>query len=307
MSQETIERTFEVEAPAKMVLGNIRGDVDIKAGDDGVILITAVKQLNSGSEKDTEIEIEQADDGQVTVRTKFENSISNWFGLNKPCKVEFTVQVPKNCEIKASGVSSNISVRGLEGSFDIHSVSGSLKLNDLKGPIKANSVSGSILGENLSGPLDGDSVSGKIRMMGSQFPEAVVKTVSGNVVIESPLGDGPYMFKSVSGKATLVVPGDTGCVAHHKSVSGRLKTSLPITRDRRYGSRGLAEIQDGGVDVTHKSVSGSLRIVTSENEKIVEQHSTPERPQQPKNQLQILQKIDSGELSVEEALNELNS
>jgi hypothetical protein len=96
-------------------------------------------------------------------------------------------------------------------------------------------------------------------------------------------------------------------VAHHKSVNGRLKTSLPITKDQRYGSRGLAEIQDGGPEVTCKSVSGSLRIVTSEDEKIVEQRATSNRPHQTKNQLEILQKIETGELSVEDALNQLNA
>lgn len=307
MSEKRIERTFEVGSQAKLKLSNIRGSVDIQPGKDGVIEVSAVKYLNSGNEKDTEIDMDQDNDGQVIVKTTYENSISNWFGLNKPCKVEYTVHVPENSTIKVNGVSSNISVRGLEGAFDIHSVSGSLNLNGLTGLIKASSVSGSIIGENLSGPLDGDSVSGKIRVMESQIPEAVVKTVSGKAVLQTPLGDGPYLFKSVSGNVILVVPEDAGCVAHHKSISGRLKTSLPITKDQHYGPRRIAEIQGGGSEVTQKSVSGSLRIVTSENEKIVEQHTPLKRPHRSKNQLAILQKIESGEISVEEALKELNA
>jgi hypothetical protein len=307
MSQERIERNFEVESPAKLRLSNIRGSVDIQPGDDGYIKVNAVKYLDSGSEKDTEIEIEQDDDGQVIVKTKYDNSISNWFGPNKPCKVEYSVQVPVKTTVKANGVSSSISVQGMEGDFDIHSVSGSLKLNNLTGSIKANSVSGSIVGENLTGPLDGDSVSGKIRVMESQLPEAVVKTVSGKMVLQTPLGDGPYIFKSVSGNVNFIVPDDTGCVAHHKSISGRLKTSLPITKDQRYGSRGLAEIQGGGIEVTHKSVSGSLRIITFENEKIVEQRTTTKPPSQSKDKIEILQKIENGELSVEDALDKLNA
>jgi hypothetical protein len=86
-----------------------------------------------------------------------------------------------------------------------------------------------------------------------------------------------------------------------------LKTSLPITKDKRYGSRGFAEIQGGGTEVTHKSVSGSLRIVTSENEKIVKQPAPPKQPVKSKNQLDILQKIESGEISVEDALDQLNA
>jgi len=308
MSQETIEREFEVGSPAKLKLSNIRGSVVIQPGDDGVLKVTAVKCLTSGSEKETEIEIKQADDGQVIVETKFENSISNWFGLNKPCKVEYTVQIPKISTIKLNGVSSDISIRDLEGAFDVHSVSGSIQLSNLSGSVKASSVSGSVLAEKLSGPLDGDSVSGKIRVMDSQLTEAVVKTVSGKMVLETDLQGGPYMFKSVSGNAVLVVPEDTSCLAHHKSVSGRLKTSLPVTKDQRYGPRGLAEIQGGGTEVTHKSVSGSLRIVVEENGKITEQTTaTQESTPKPKDQLEILQKIENGEISVDDALNQLNA
>ena len=114
------------------------------------------------------------------------------------------------------------------------------------------------------------------------------------------------MFKGVSGSLTMVVPADTGCVAHHKSVSGRLKTSLPITQDKRYGSRGWLEIQGGGPEVTYKSVSGSFRVVTAEGEQIIEQHKVVEPAGPAIDKVEILKKIENGELSVDEALKELN-
>ena len=307
MYQETIEKTFEVESPAKLKVSNVRGKIDIQPGEDGVIAVSAVKHLNSGSNNHTEVTIEQTEDGQVVVKTEYANSIADWFGLNRPCKVDYAVRVPKNCTIRASGVSSEISIRDLDGAFDISSVSGNVNLNNLAGPVKVGTVSGPIKAEKITGALDANSVSGSIRVNESQTPDALMKTVSGQIVLQTPLGDGPYMFKSVSGDVTLVVPGDTGCVAHYKSVSGRLKTSLPITKDQRYGSRGLVEIRNGGPEVTHKSVSGFLRIVTSEDEKIIEQPVPSNPPHQTKNQLEILQKIESGELSVEDALNQLNA
>ena len=35
MPQESIEKTFEVESPAKLIIKNIRGSVVIKPGDEG--------------------------------------------------------------------------------------------------------------------------------------------------------------------------------------------------------------------------------------------------------------------------------
>jgi hypothetical protein len=307
MSQETIEQRFEVGSPAKLKLSNIRGSIDIRAGEDKIIAVTAVKYLKTGNTDQTEIKIEQADDGLVSVKTDYQNSGSNWFGVNKPCKVDYTVQVPKNCDVTAKGVSCEVSVRGLTGAIDISSVSGELTLAELSGFLKISAVSGSISAEKLTGELEANAVSGKLRIMDSQLSKASIKTVSGSMVIQTPLSEGPYHFKGVSGSATLIVPADTACSANFRSVSGRMRTSMPVTKDQRYGSRGSMEIQGGGPEVSYNCVSGAFKIVTAENQEITEHKAPVESESSPKNQMDVLQKIERGEISVEDALKELNA
>ena len=48
MSTATFEHTFEVEAPARLKVSNIRGHVDVQPGEDGIIRITVVKHKSSG-------------------------------------------------------------------------------------------------------------------------------------------------------------------------------------------------------------------------------------------------------------------
>ena len=307
MSQEIIEHSFDVGKPARLTLGNIRGMIDLQAGQDGMISIKAVKHLTSGDENNTDIQIKQEEDGQVIVKTEYMNSIGNLFGLRKPIKVDYTVQLPKECEIKVSGVSCPISVQGLGGNIDINSVSGKLTLNQLSGILKLNAVSGAIDGQNLSGEVDANNVSGRIRIIDSNFINAHIKTVSGKMVIQTPINEGPYLFKGVSGNLSLIVPKDSNCTANIKSVSGRLRTSLSITKDKRINSRGFVEIANGGPEVTYKSVSGSMRIVTSEKEEVVERILPEKSVEQEKDKIAILQKIERGEISVDEALEELNA
>lgn len=308
MSQETIERRFETGTPAHLKLGNIRGQIDIRAGESGVIHVTAVKHLNSGNSDLTQVVIEQNETGKVTVKTEYPNSANNWFGLNKPCKVDYSVQVPPECHLKVNGVSCNIAIQGIQGKMQVHSVSGSLALGELTGNLQAKTVSGAIKANQLAGELDANTVSGSIQVTASQIPSACFNTVSGSMILESPLGAGPYSFKSVSGGATLVVPADTACSARFHSVSGRMRTSLPITKDKRRGARGELEIQGGGTEVYHHSVSGSFKIVTSENEPIHEIfHTPPVTAAQPKDQMAILKQIETGQISVDEALKELNA
>ncbi len=308
MSTETIERTFNVAAPARLKVGNIRGSVDVQPGSDGVIEVTAVKHTNSGSNGQTQIVIEQTDDGTVLIESKFENSVVSWFGLNKPCKIDFIIRVPQKCSVKTGCVSSKASIQGLDGEFKFNSVSGALNLKELTGPVDFSSVSGRVTAEGLAGPLKMDSVSGTVRVTGSQIPSVTGKTVSGKVTLETPLTEGPYNFNSVSGQVTLITPEETGCNVSIKSISGSASTSLPITATSGNERSKTFVIQDGGAEVSVHSVSGRLRIVTSENGENARRVAAKpaESPPPPPSQMSILEKIESGEISVDEALGKLN-
>ena len=292
-----------------MKLSNIRGSVAISLGNEDTISITAVKHLNSGNADRTEVDIHQEDDGLVVVETRHDK-INGFLSLFKPCKIDYTVTVPKNCSVELNCVSSRVRIQGLEGEFRLNTVSGALEISDLSGLTKAVSVSGAIKVQNLSGILDGGTVSGKIRVMESHIPEMDISTVSGSAIVQTPLIDGPYVFKGVSGNVTMIVPEETGCVARTKSVSGRLQTSLPISKDRRYGPRGLAEIQGGGPEIVYKSVSGSLKILTSEDDKPQTVHvASPVgvHHHRKASRMDVLEEIERGELSVDDALDKLNA
>jgi len=308
MSTENFEHTFEVAAPAYLKVSNVRGSVDVRPGEDGIISVTAVKHQGSISNSQTIINIEQQDDGTVIAEAKHENSIANWFGLNKPCKVDFTIQVPKNCSVKANCVSCNAVIQGLEGDIDVNNVSGDMKLSDLSGEFTSSNVSGDITAHNLSGPLNLNTVSGDVQIQESQIPTMIGKTVSGSLSVQTPLGEGPYEFKTVSGDLKLLPPEDQGCIVKIRSISGNIRTSMPVTASEGHRSNKQITILDGGPEVNVKSVSGNVRI--GAKAEVVEKADVEVKPiksEKPaKSQLQILEEIDSGELSVEEAIKQLN-
>jgi len=303
MSQETLEGSFEVAAPARLKLSNISGSVDIQPGDEGVILVTAVKHLDSGDPKRTEIRMEQAEDGSVSVETYFNTGIWEFSRLSKPCKVDYVVRTPRGCSLRVSCVSSTTAIQGLEGDLKISSVSGSLSLSELSGDLKVNTVSGDVSGEMLSGPLRLETVSGDVHLNAANLPSVDGSTVSGDISIQTPLADGPYRFNSVSGDVQLVVPGDTRCTARLTSLSGNIRTSLPATRQRRNGAR-VVEIQGGGAKIHLSSVSGDLRIRLPEGETLVE---TPPIEPASTPRSNILESLERGEITVEEALKALRA
>jgi len=311
MSDETIEKAFQVADPAHLNISNLRGSINIQPGEAHVIQVRAVKRGNFDSGRYT-IEMTQDSDGSVRVETR---SNETMFGfLSHPPKVEYTLQVPQGVQLYASGISSSLKVSGLKGEFRLKTVSGEIDLSDLSGPFKLNVVSGDISGSHLTGTLELQAVSGRVRLMESNFPNADASTVSGDLVLQTSLSDGPYHFSSVSGSVRMLVPADTHCNAELSSVSGSIRSSLPATTTRiGHGSK-VTKIQGGGTEVRLKSVSGSLSFETegvpAEAVSVTSDVPTPPTPPSPPVQTaaeplstpEILQRIESGEMTVDEAI-----
>jgi hypothetical protein len=317
MAQETIERRFTVTGPARLKVSNIRGAVDVQPGEDGIVSVVAVKYTDSGDAGRTEVEIVQAEDGSVRAKTHFTKGWWWLFDWRQPCKVDYTIRVPRSSAVRVRGVSSEASVQGIEGEFDVKSVSGALRLQDLTGRVRAHSVSGAISGEKLDGPADLDTVSGKIRLTGSNLPAVEASSVSGDIVLETPLGEGPYRFKTVSGDVELIVPAESRCTIETSTVSGRFQTTMPLTRSWHDARRHGAEVQGGGTLVSLNSVSGDLRVTAGPGEAAPAPTAAagappaptaePATPGQPGGTARraILERIARGEITAEQGVIEL--
>lgn len=297
-----IEETFQVQLPAKVRVINIRGAIRIEAWDGDTIQVTAEMDESSGRADRTTMRVEQASDGMVEAVTEYENV---FWGIDQPARVEYTVKVPRQTSVRAKNVSGALHVRGVEGRHKLANVSGAVTLDDIHGDTSAKTVSGSLKARNLHGPADLNSVSGSVEVLTSEMPTLTAASVSGSVTIETPLYAGPYQFSTVSGKVRLEVPDGQGLHVTGRTVSGRLKTSLPGTRgvhDRRYWD---VDLNGGGPLVTMKSTSGNLVIVTDCDADAREVQFERAAPAERADRMDILTKVQAGELSVEEAVQKL--
>jgi hypothetical protein len=302
MTQETTERTFSVPSPARLTVSNVRGAVTIAPGEPGRIAVTAVKHTHTGNADRTRLELEQSADGSVTIAARFDSDFMFFFLNRQPCRVDFTIRVPPSASVvHVGGVSSSVEMSGLSGEFDVHTVSGDVILRDLAGMLKLNSVSGGVRGERLalSAPLDVETVSGEVHLRECNLPAARGRTVSGDVMLQTPLGDGPYHFSSVSGEIGLWVPAGTACEMALHSLSGDVATDLPVTSRSRSPGRARLDVNGGGAEVRVHSVSGGLSLMSALGE------TAPNDPA-PISRQEILERIERGELSVEDALRVLS-
>ena len=275
---EMIEKTFTVASPARLNLTNIRGSIEIRPGEEGVIRVTATKDANSGDAKRTEIEFLQEADGTVKAATRFPEGAWSWLFGSYPCRVDYVVTAPRKCSLKINAVSCDTLADGLEGDFAFKSVSGGMTLRSLSGPVKVNSVSGDLIladltgdlnlktvsgkvtGQHIQGRVYLDTVSGRVSLDESNLSSVVASTISGGMSYQTAFGAGPYHFNSVSGDVEFLVPPETRCSAELRAISGKLSTKIPATSTSRQNGSQTVDIQGGGVKVTLQSVSGNLLL-----------------------------------------------
>jgi DUF4097 and DUF4098 domain-containing protein YvlB len=303
MSIETLEKKFSVPGTARLSVSNIRGSVKVQPGENGEITVIASKHTNSRNAEHTRIELSQSDDGDVTVATRYDQHGFGFILKNHPCKVDYDLRVPEECALKLRGVSNSASIEGISGHMDIASVSGDIDLRAFAGDLKVRNVSGDIFGQDLSASAHLQVVSGDIKMTQVNFPTLRGKTVSGNIEIESPLGDGPYEFNTVSGDVKFIIPQLRGATIHSQTLSGKVRTSAPISGLEHSRNNYHVVLEGGGVDIAHKSVSGDFILVSMGDDGASQESSNHAAVKTgPESSSEILDRLANGDLSVDEAV-----
>jgi hypothetical protein len=97
----------------------------------------------------------------------------------------------------------------------------------------------------------------------------------------------------------LTVKPEARCTTEMHSLSGDFSTVFPVSRYAHSPGSHSAEVQGGGVKVTLNSVSGDLRL-DSDGE-VQPAAASPKAPSTEERR-EVLERIQRGEMSVEEAL-----
>jgi len=300
---DNIEKSFTVSSPVQLNVNNIRGSIIIQPGEDGTIQVTATKQPHTGDANRTEVNLSQGADGAVNASTRFPDISWNWISGWQPCEVDYVVKAPHQSTLVLNGVSSSILAEGFKGDTNVKSVSGEISLKEIKGTLKIHTVSGGVEGERITGSLIVETVSGDLVLKESDLSSIKGNTVSGDLRINTRVAEGPYNFNSVSGDVRLIVPPETRCTCELHSLSGDLGSIFPTDNSFPHHGLQMNNIQGGGVKISLHSVSGDLFLDCSSP--LPQPSGLPGSDSQEKRRT-VLDRVDRGELTVDEALTQLH-
>jgi hypothetical protein len=281
-SAQTLSQTWRIDNDAMIEVHNVRGNVDISAGEPGRATLDG--SLGSGSKL-----VVAGDARHLDLRVEAADQEHGWFGTHGPrSDSDLTLKVPAGASVKLELVSADGRVTGVDGkSLNVGVVSGKLTLSSGAPQVDVESVSGDVIlaathadansrmhlqtvsGDieltGASGRVKLETVSGGARMSGGDMQEFEAGTVSGNIdMVAARLGKhGRVQVDTMSGNVRTQLPADVSARIEAQSFSGRIRSDFGKVEKPEYGpgSNLDARVGDGDAQITVKSFSGNVDIV----------------------------------------------
>lgn len=276
----TFQRQVAADPRGEVDVSNVAGSIVISGWDKSVVAVSADLPGDSQRVKLT------SDHGRTNVCITYNGSNS----CNSPGEsgdssaVRLEVHVPRDSGLDVSGVSADITSRGVSGAQHLHTVSGDIEAQLGSGNDEVNSVSGAINlhGSGRDGTLHVASVSGNLSVTGvagdleartvngtltaalSAARLVRLNTTSGDIDLNAKLASGGTVeTETVSGDQKMVVSATAGYAYEAKTFSGDIKDCFGQQPDRSQygpGSR-LDGTRGGGAGhVRLQSLSGGISL-----------------------------------------------
>src|ERR1700680_1352910 len=261
--QGAFERTLQVSGPVNLEVLTHSGDVTVRAGSSGSVLIRAKIYVGNhwlGGNREADVhEIEQ----HPPIRQEGNNIHIDYVDIRN-ISVDYEISVPADTVVRSRSGSGNLMVEGTRGNVDTQTGSGDVKLASLTGEIRVQTGSGNIRARQISGSVKGGTGSGDIEVDETSAGDIDLHTGSGNITArgvqgafhgETGSGDvtaegtqsGTWDIRTGSGNVHVRLPASAAFDADISTSSGSIDVGSPIEMTVQ-----------GRVDDSHRQIHGKV-------------------------------------------------
>ena len=263
--QGTFEKTLTVNGPVNLEVLTRSGDVTVRAGSSGSILIRGKIYVGNrwlGANRDAEVhQIEQ----HPPIRQEGNNIHVDYIDNDmKNISVNYEISVPADTVVRTRSGSGDQIIEGTRGNVDTQTGSGNVKLANLTGEIRLQTGSGDVRAHQIAGSLKGGTGSGDVEVEETSAGDIELHTGSGNVTArgiqggfrgETGSGDvtaegtqtGSWEIHTGSGNVHVRLPENAAFDADISTSSGSIDVGSPIEMTVQ-----------GRVDDTHRQIHGKV-------------------------------------------------
>ncbi|MGO9086913.1 MAG: DUF4097 family beta strand repeat-containing protein [Candidatus Sulfotelmatobacter sp.] len=279
--QGTFEKTLQVSGPVDLEVLTHSGDVTVRAGSSGSVLIRGKIFVNDrwlmGKREGDVHEIEQ----HPPIRQEGNNVRIDYLNV-RDISVDYEITVPADTTIRTRSGSGDQIIEGTHGNVDVQTGSGDVKLTNLTGEVRLQTGSGDVRAHQIAGAVKGGAGSGDIEVEETGRGDIDLHTGSGNIEVrgiqggfhaEAGSGDitaegtqsGAWEIRTGSGNVRLRLPANAAFDADISTSSGTIEVNSPIemtvqgrVQEERKSIRG--KVRGGGPLVSVRTGSGDIDI-----------------------------------------------
>lgn len=244
------EQTFEVDGPARLVVDNRFGGIDVESGEDGAIHVRVKKSAQGTSQTNAEenlqfVIVEMTQEGnnlQIAVKLDDPGLMQNWNG-----SAEFTIVVPEETEVDIESNFGDLDLTGTTGTANLTTSFGSVDVQKVTGSLTVSTRSGQVNASDIEAGNQNISLT-------SEFGEVILEDSNGETIsLRSNNGSVNASRLGANGKVTLTTT--FGRITFENSSAGSLEATS------RNGEVTLTNLTlQGGVVVD--SDFGSMRLTS---------------------------------------------
>ncbi len=261
--QGSFEKTLTVSGPVELDVLTHSGDVTVRAGSSGTVLIRGKIYVGNhwlGGNRDADVhEIEQ----HPPIRQNGNNIHIEYVDM-KNISVNYEISVPADTVVRTHSGSGDLIVEGTHGNVDAQTGSGDVRLANLTGEIRLQTGSGNIRARQISGAVKGGTGSGDIEVEEASAGDIDLHTGSGNITARGVQGG----FHGETGSGDVTAEGTQGGTWDIRTGSGNVHVRLPASAafDADIStSSGSIDVGSpiemtvqGRVDETHRQIHGKV-------------------------------------------------
>lgn len=263
LSQDT-DTTLSVRQGQRLDVNDFGGTIEIKTWKQNSLRVSA-----SHSSQDR-IVIDVGDDKTISIRAESRHG---------PPMVDYEITMPVWMAVNLSGVSTDISVDGVEaeigaetveGTIDViggrtnvslRSVDGDVTLKNASGHVEVHSVDGGLNLTNVTGDIEAETVSGDVNLIGVSSADVDANTVDGDIAYDGTIQDGGrYHFGSHSGDVTAAIPDKANATVSVATYNGEFQSCRPVKLVNKSKHRFTFTLGTGSARVEIESFDGDLNL-----------------------------------------------
>ena len=279
--QGTFEKTLQVSGPVDLEVLTHSGDITIRAGSSGSVLIRGKiyvgdRWLRGNRQSDVQ-EIEQ----HPPIRQEGNSIHIDYLNVHD-ISVDYEITVPADTAVRTHSGSGDQIIEGTHGNVDIQTGSGDVKLAKLAGEVRLQTGSGDVRAHDIAGAVKGGAGSGDIEIEQTAPGDVDLHTGSGNIEVrgvqgalhlEAGSGDvtaegtqkGTWEVRTGSGDVRLRLPSNAAFDADISTSSGTVDIDAPVETtvqgrvpEERKSIRG--KVRGGGPLLSVRTGSGDIQI-----------------------------------------------